>query len=86
MGTKRFELGEERERWMDAIRSTLQDLSTLERGVFVLQHYRSHDVEQISRELSLSVQEVRRLLSSANLKLTRNLKSYRRRVMVSSTV
>jgi len=69
-----LEIGAEREKWMAAILQTLREFSPGERGVFTLSRYYSYPLPEISRKLSLPIQEIESLLRSAEAKLARNLK------------
>ena len=71
-----------KDRWMEAILGTLKELSSVERDVFVLYQYHSFPLSEISAKLSLSIQEVEKVLAAAQEKLIRNLKPLRRAAAV----
>jgi DNA-directed RNA polymerase specialized sigma24 family protein len=66
-----------RDRQVETILETLYEFTPVERDVFVLYQYRSLPLSEISVKLSLSIQEVDRLLSAAQEKLLENLKALR---------
>lgn len=73
---------EKKDRWMDTILSTLKELPPAERDVFVLYQYHSFSLSEIGAKLSLSLQEVEKLLEAAQATLIKNLKPLRRTAAV----